>query len=393
MSVGLLIFQSGGPTPVGNTILAAAVDEAAARLPPGVPIFGARYGFRGLVSGDFVDLRGIGADDWTAIASSPGAALGSSRYRPDDGGLGRLIDRIASLGIGTVIGIGGNGSMAAVDRLAAALSGRGLPVRTAGIPDTVDNDIAGTDFTPGFGSCARAFAQAVIDVAADVRSLPTPVSIVEVMGRNTGWLTAATVLARRTPAEAPHRIYIPEARKDIGAVIEDVRIVYERYGWAVIAVSEGADGGDEGGWSDPAPIPRSVDHGGPMVGDTGAVLARLFTRETGIRARSEKPGLTARSAMAMVSRVDRRAAGESGRTAVRMLLDGRSRFMVSLRRTGGEQPDWECIALRLEDAAGIGRCVSSEYIDPLDGQPNDRFVRYAGPIIGELTHHRSLIDL
>lgn len=374
----LLIAQGGGPTAVVNASLIAAVREAAAS----VAVLGVRFGLAGLLKEDIVDLSALPAERLSSIRNSPGAALGSSRcdLRAED--FGRMIAVLRRLDIRRVACIGGNGTMRTALDLVRAAEAEHYELGVAGIPKTIDNDLEGTDFSPGYGSCARCYAQFILDLAADVRSLPTPVSIFEVMGRRVGWLAAATVLACREPDDAPHRVYLPERPTDAGIFLRDVMTAYERYGWAVVAVGEGV--GEAMGVVHPTPA--GGRHGGAMIGDVAAQLARLVTTELGLRARSEKPGLVARAAMSHVSDFDRQAAELVGREASRRLLAGESGFMAGLR---GEPLRVESVPLG--EVAARERGLPDSFLGD-DGQPNEAFRAYAGRLIGgPLRRHDRLI--
>src|SRR5579885_1449764 len=201
-----VIVHSGGPTAVLNASLAGIVEEAR-KHPAITAIYGARHGNSGLRTGNFVDLTG---QDLSALAFSPGSALGSSRepIAPED--YPRLFETLRQLDARYLFYTGGNGSMGTALSLDGFARQNGYALRTMGIPKTIDNDLAGTDHTPGYASCARFFAHAVRDVGEDNRALPAPVEVIEVLGRNVGWIAAATALARNAPEDPPHLIYFPE---------------------------------------------------------------------------------------------------------------------------------------------------------------------------------------
>jgi ATP-dependent phosphofructokinase / diphosphate-dependent phosphofructokinase len=386
---GFLIVQSGGPTAVSNEILAAAAHEASESMAPGAPLLGVRFGLPGILREDYIDLKSI--THWDAVKSAPGAALGSSRYRLKEEELDRIVDELDRIGIHFLLMIGGNGTMGAVGALAQAAAARGSKLLVGGVPDTVDNDIHGTDFCLGFPSCARYCVLTTQDVAADVRSLPTPVSIVEVMGRNAGWNAASTVLARQGADDAPHRVYLPEAPVIRESFLADVQNTFDRHGWAVFVVAEGVKTADGTPWSAPAVNPSVGGFGGAMVGGAGSVLARLVTSELGLRSRCEKPGLAARAAVHLVSTVDRECAGRAARFAAQELLQGNSGFAAVLDRRNGSPVDFSCRALPFSSMKSGERLIPPVFLSNKNGQPNEHCLEYVAPLIGSLGHHSTLL--
>ena len=211
---------------------------------------------------------------------------------------------------------GGNGTMDACGKLARACAGQGVSVM--GIPKTMDNDIAVTDHCPGFGSIARYMAGTVRELGVDVRSLPIHVVVLEALGRNAGWATAAAALAREEDGDAPHLIYLPERAFCEEEFLEDVKALYDRQGGVVVVASEGLH--DAGG----RPIVPPIFQSGRSTyfGDVSSHLAQLVVKRLGIKARSEKPGILGRASIAWQSCVDAAEAEEAGRAACRAALAG-----------------------------------------------------------------------
>ena len=193
----LLVLQGGGPTPVVKASLFGVIDEAV-KSAKFSHVLGARFGVAGLLKSDFVELSSISSSEIERLRTTPGASLGTTRYKPGEDELGRIRDILRKNDIQSVLLIGGNGSLRGADAIAEAVKAAGVSV--IGIPKTIDNDICCTDRCPGFGSAARYVAQSVRDLGMDVRSLPQPVSIFETMGRSIGWLAAASFLAKMDEA-------------------------------------------------------------------------------------------------------------------------------------------------------------------------------------------------
>lgn len=380
-SGNLLLVGSGGPTAVVNASLAAAARTALDRLPQHCRVLGTRFGAMGLLQEDFIDLTQLSAQEWKRVRGSPGCVLGSSRQQPSETEIAQAVDVCRRGDIRYIAFVGGNGTMKMASQFAEFSAASGHELLVAGIPKTIDNDLLGTDFCPGYGSCLRYFARAALDLGADVRSLPTPVSILEVMGRHAGWLTAGTVLARQDPDDAPQRVYLPEVPLSLESFLDDVDRLHTRCGWVVVAVAEGVCDDKGRPVTEEHHEPASAKHGGTVIGDTAATLARLVTRRLGLRARSEKPGLVGRAASHLVSKVDRSAAERAGRFAVRRLLGGDTGFMVSLRRLSDEPFRFRCETVPLAVAAGGERLFPDDFLNP-DGQPSDSFLAYARPLSG-----------
>ena len=186
----LMIVQGGGPTAVLNTSLSAVISEAQ-RQPDIGRIYGARYGVKGLVQAELTELTDLTPTQLERLRGTPGAALGTSRYCPDEGDLKKLVGTLRGRDIGSLLFIGGNGTMRGAEVVSAFCKLEGVSIRVAGVPKTVDNDIGVTDRCPGYGSAARYIAFVTRELGADIRSLPQPVTILETLGRSVGWIAAA----------------------------------------------------------------------------------------------------------------------------------------------------------------------------------------------------------
>ncbi|MFB3826347.1 MAG: diphosphate--fructose-6-phosphate 1-phosphotransferase [Bryobacteraceae bacterium] len=383
-----VIAQGGGPTAVINASLYGAVAELAAALPPSSRILGAEGGVAGVFRKQWIDLRAPSATAWEGVRMAPGAALGSCRKMLNAEEAAAAVEIFRSLDVRRFFYIGGNDSMDTALKIGRAASAAGYELFLAGIPKTIDNDLPCTDHCPGFGSAARYFAQSVIDLGMDIRALPTPVSILEVLGRNAGWLAAATCLAREKRGDAPHLIYVPEAPLSRERFLKDVEAAYKELGWVVAAVSEGVV--DEKGHDWAAARGNAVDgFGHALPGDVAASLAAVVRSELGIRARSEKPGLCGRSSALLASTVDREEAEAVGRFAARSVCEGRSGFMAAILRESNEPYRVNYSAAPLEEVANVERKLPAEFIAAADIK--DAYRAYAAPLIGgPLTRYAAL---
>lgn len=382
--MNLLIVHGGAPTAVLNASLYGAL--MAGRASPWVDkVFGARFGTEGLLNGDLIDLTLLGESSLDQLPHTPGTAIGTSRTHLEPQDYLEMARQCHRFQIGYVLFSGGNGTMEACARLADAAEtikndfDTPYSLLVAGIPKTIDNDLALTDHSPGFGSAARYIAQTIREIATDVLSLPLHVCIVEVMGRNAGWLTAAAALARTSGNPAPHLIYLPERPFVEAEFLEDVRACHEQYGGVVVAVSEGLH--LENGQPIVPPIfktDRSV-----YFGDVSAYLAELVIKKLGIKARSEKPGIAGRSSIALQSAVDREEAVLAGRLAAQAVLGGASKVMVGFNRLSTSPYKIEPVLLPIDQIKLTERLMPDAYINERGNDVTDAFCDWCRPLLGE----------
>jgi 6-phosphofructokinase 1 len=355
-----VVVQCGGPTAVVNASLAAIITawqhHSTARL------FGARWGFRGLRTGDWIDLTNF--RDPERLRLQAGAALGSARDPLDDDAIAALLLQFASVGVSVLFVIGGNGSLTAAHRVAraAALTGGGL--RVIGVPKTIDNDIRETDVTPGFGSAAQFVARAVHDAALDLHSMRgfDDVTVIEVMGRHTGWLAAAASLVRSDDEALRPLILVPERTVDEDAFLAGVRERHRTGGVCLVVTAEGVRDRagrflvEEG---------RRIERDGSgqqllgLAGGPTPYLAHLINHRLGLRCRQCRPDVIQRSSVALVSALDRELAVSVGHDAVRFASEGSGDVMIALRRDRGA---WRTEAVPLERVAGGERLLPDHYL-------------------------------
>ena len=377
--VTALVVHSGGPTAVINASLAGIVEEAR-RLSAFGSLLGARHGIDGLLGETFVDLSAVDPRRLASVAQAPGSALGSSRRAVTDADLDRALAVCRARDIRVLFYTGGNGSMETAHRLATLARAAGQALAVVGVPKTIDNDLTGTDHAPGYGSAARFFACAARDIAADNRALPDQVQVLEVLGRNAGWIAAATDLVPRDPDAGPHLIYLPERPLPSSRLLDDVQHVFDRLHRCVVVVCEGQL--DEQGGAFGADV--RVSSRGTLATNLGHCLARLITRHLGLKARAEKPGLFGRSSAALRSEVDWREARLCGEAAVRAAVDGVSGVMVGLDRSSGEEYAITTRLVPLERVAGVQRLFPLDWIDDGNRGIQPAFHDYAAPIVGSL---------
>ncbi len=378
----VIVMQSGGNTPVFNRSLLGVVLEAEEGNGFG-EVYGAIHGLDGVLTGRLVTLSGRSKAWWSRIAGTPGAALGSSRRKLSDDDIPRIRRVLDEHSIGHLSIIGGNDSAETGRRInEEALSG-GWGLSVVNVPKTIDNDLVLTDHCPGYGSAARFVALATMGAGRDAEAMgsESPVAVIEVMGRDAGWLAASAALAKREERDAPHVICIPEAPVDEQQFLDRVDDAYRRFGFAVAVVSENARGRDGvlGGDAEPWYVD---DFGHAYHEGAGKYLAGLAGRRLGVRVRYERPGTIQRSMSATVSSADAREAEMAGRAAVRYALEGENGQMVTLLRSPGERYSCTTGLAPLKDVAGEVRTLPDEYFLAADSMPSQAFVDYCAPLIG-----------
>lgn len=323
MSETFVIAQGGGPTAVINQTLAGAALEARRRFPK-CRVLGARFGVRGVRDGDFVDLSDIPEARLRAIAATPGAALGSTRDKPDTAYCDAVLKGLRAVGATAFIYIGGNDTAGTQAILAQAADG---DIAFVHAPKTIDNDLMENDHTPGFISAAEFVASAFLSVDLDFRALPG-IYVGIVMGRHAGFLTAASAAWRLDDEGGPHLVYVPERAFDRSRFAEDVKAAMARHGRCVVALSEGVSSASGRSIVEelvPAEELERDAHGNVRL--SGTDLARsiehiLAEDVGGVRARVDTFGYLPRGNIGMVSPVDAREALEAGTYAVEAAARG-----------------------------------------------------------------------
>jgi len=388
----VVIAQGGGPTAVTNASLYGIVRESTRQLSVSSKIWGARGGILGVLQRRWLDLRQPSERLWKSIAVSPGAALGSCRKRLSAQEAMEAVAVLRKEDVRHFFYIGGNDSMDTALKMGEAALALHYEMTCCGIPKTIDNDLPGTDHCPGFGSAARFIAQSVVDLGMDIRALPTPVSILEVMGRDAGWLTAATLLGRKDADDAPQLIYVPERPLGRESFLRDVQKVYDRQSWVVVAVSEGVKDETGESWAVSRSQQTMDGFGHKLPGDVATRLAGLVTSELGLRARSEKPGLLGRSCSIMASSVDRREAREVGRFGCSWALKGKTGFMVSIKRKDSAVYSVEYTAVPLNTVANLTRLLPPEYVPAHGNDIKEEYRAYVEPLIGDPLRRYAQLD-
>ena len=378
-----LVMQSGGCTHVLNRSLYAIASEFA-KTGPGT-LYGAPHGLEGILQNRAVNLSEVPHERWMSVADAPGAAIGSTRRRLRDDDVEPVFEYLERLGIRYWFIIGGNDSAETGHTLQTRADETGYDLSVINVPKTIDNDLVLTDHCPGYGSAARFVATAVVGSGLDAEALTgaSPITIFEVMGRDAGWLAAATALARREERDPPHLICLPEILVDEDQFVADVQRAYTRYGYAVAVMSENARTAD--GIIGADSEPWFVDDFGHEYHDGPArYLAALVSRRLGVRARYEKPGTIQRSFAWAASESDVAEAEMVGRAAVTAAREGMRDVIVTLRRDDGEGYRCRTGFAPLDQVGGKVRRMPNEYLAPQDNFVTDAFLQYLEPLAGDI---------
>ena len=378
-----LIVQSGGCTAVMNQSLAGVVQEIFEYSHFG-EVYGAIHGLGGILEEAFLDLRRHSSKNfWKRIANTPGAALGSSRRGLRVADMDRVLGILNKNNIGYLFTIGGNDSAETAHRIAEDSRDMGQEVLVIHVPKTIDNDLLVTDHTPGYGSAARFVALATMGAGRDAEAMngASPVTIIEVMGRDAGWLAASAMLGKRDEMDAPHYICVPEVPLDKSHFLSQMERAYRKWGFAVAVTAENSQGstGPLGGQQEPFYID---DFGHQYFEGPGRYLAQLVGRDLKVRARFEKPGTIQRSLITCVSQTDAKEAYLVGRAAVRYALKGYNDYMVTLTRQHNTRYECDTGLAPLDDIAGNIKVLPQEYIDTSSGLLTQAYVDYARPLVG-----------
>ncbi len=389
-----LVGQSGGPTSVINAslqgiILAAEASKVIETL------YGMRFGIDGFLSGNMVNLSAQSREIIEGLPSTPSSALGSSRYKLKDEDLPEIRKVFENHNIRYFFLIGGNDTMDTIHRIEAYCRNHGYDLKGIGIPKTVDNDLFGTDHTPGYASAARFNALSVQQsgrLARDMQKVDSFV-IYQTIGRDAGWLAAAAALARKENGDPPHLIYCPERSFHRKEFLEDAKACIEKYGYVSVVVSEGLK------YPDGTPVSASekqdkfgnVEYGAMGGSSVGLSVHRILADATGLRGEFQ---ITESLPMCAVDRAEpgdvERAAG-CGAEAVRLASAGETGYMVTITRD--ESGKFGYGRAELSEVAVRAKEMPPEMINERGNDITEAFLDYARPLISPLPDYVSLEDI
>lgn len=379
----VVVAQGGGPTAVINQSLVGTVLESR-KFQQITKVYGAVNGVEGIINEEFLDLTQETTHNLESVAITPSSALFSTRDKPDENYCQEIFKVFKAHNVRYFFYIGGNDSADTVRIVNKQAEDSDYEFRAIHIPKTIDNDLMMNDHTPGYPSAARFVAQSFIGLNLDNRALPG-VHIGVVMGRNAGFLTAASSIAQKYPDDGPHLIYLPEREFTMDKFLRDVKGVYDKYGRCIIAISEGIKG------SNGKPIiteylKGEVDaHGNRQLSGTGMlgdILSEQIKTKLGIqRVRSDTLGYLQRSFFGCVSSVDQHEAREVGEKAAQFAIWHNIDGSITINRTGNYSVEYKMTDLK--NVAANTRLMPDEYINKDGNNVTDEFKYYLQPLLGD----------
>ncbi len=393
MKGNAVVGQSGGPTSVINSSLAGVIDAAlvSAEIDK---VYGMNYGIEGFMEEKLLDLGKESPGVIRGLRTTPSSALGSSRHKLTDEDLPRILDVLKKYDIRYFFLIGGNDTMDTIHRVEKYCREQGYELNGIGIPKTVDNDLYGTDHTPGFPSAARynmlSVAQSGV-LARDMQRVDKFV-IYQTIGRDAGWLAAATALAKREESDAPHLIYCPERPFRREQFLEDAQECIKKYGWVSIVVSEGLL------YEDGTPVSASqskdsfnnTEFGAMGGASVGLNVHRILREATGYRGEFQ---ITESLNMCAIDRavpLDLEEAYGCGQEAVRLALSGESGYMVTIERVSDDPYKAEFGRTELSNVAVRAKAMPDSFINLRGNFVTEELIRYMRPLVGEIPEYVKL---
>ncbi len=392
MKDNCIVAQSGGPTVAINASLAGVIDGVK-KSNKFTRVYGAIHGIQGVLENNFIDLSLMALSKFPLVNTlelSPAMYLGSCRYKlPDFEADSKpyeiIFDRFEEYKVAAFYYIGGNDSMDTVDKLSKYAEKIGSDVKIIGIPKTIDNDLCHTDHTPGFGSAAKYVASTMLEIAHDTYIYHIPsVVIVEIMGRDAGWLTAASCLARNDYSPAPHLIYLPEVDFDENRFIDDIKNVLKTSRCVIIAVSEGIHDKDGNYISATSAVADKFGHA--QLSGTGKTLESLVKDRMDIKVRSIELNVLQRCAAHISSRTDINESFALGQAAVKYAAEGMTAVMSTIKRVSNDPYQWIIEPEKVSLIANQAKTIPLEWITPEKNDVTPEMESYLRPlIIGEVS--------
>ncbi len=376
-----VILQSGGATAVINQSLAGVIESSREFS----KLYGVKFGVLGLLKSDWIDLTHLPKKTIQNLKQSPSSALGTCRHKLNVREARAIVRTLSKKKISVLFLIGGNDSAATGLLLEKTARADEQDLQVIAIPKTIDNDLPGMDHAPGYGSVARFFAIAAQEASVDTRAARTtdPVKIIEVMGRNSGWIVAASTLAIQKPEDGPHLLYFPERAFDEKKFIQDVRKIHKKFGYALIVISETIrdKNGKRIGSANQAVKKDKFGH--VYVEGAAQYLCGLIAQKLKIRARFDKPGTLQRMSMPYISKIDQKEAFQCGRHAVRLARSDYSGVMVAIERVSTKPYRVLYSQIPLEHVAATEKKLPDRFINREGNFVTKAFGEYALPLIGD----------
>ena len=387
MKDNCIVAQSGGPTVAINASLAGVIDGVK-KSNKFTRVYGAIHGIQGVLDNNFIDLSLMALSKFPLVNTlelSPAMYLGSCRYKLPDFEVDSkpyeiIFDRFEEYQVAAFFYIGGNDSMDTVDKLSKYAKKIGSDVKIVGIPKTIDNDLCHTDHTPGFGSAAKYVASTMLEIAHDTYIYQIPsVVIVEIMGRDAGWLTAASCLARNDYSPAPHLIYLPEVDFDEDQFIEDIKNVLKTSRCVIVAVSEGIHDKDGNYISATSAVADKFGHA--QLSGTGKALESLVKDRMDIKVRSIELNVLQRCAAHISSRTDINESFALGQAAVKYAAEGMTAVMSTIKRVSNDPYQWIIEPENVSLIANQAKTIPLEWITPEKNDVTPEMEAYLRPLI------------
>lgn len=385
--VNIAVGQSGGPTTVINASLYGVIKEACDNNDKIDKIYGMINGIEGFIEGKVIDIIGeVSEEEIELLKHTPAAYLGSCRYKlPEsmEDSIYRIIfEKFDKLNIKYFIYIGGNDSMDTVHKLSVYAKMTNSPVRIIGVPKTIDNDLTKTDHSPGYGSAAKYVATTVRDIVMDANVYDThSVTIVELMGRHAGWITAASVLARKYKGDNPVLIYLPEVAFDVKKFVQRVKLELNKKHNVIVCVSEGIKD-SEGKFICEYSSEAGVDtFGHKMLTGCGKYLENVIKEELGVKVRSVELNVNQRCKAALASMTDIEEAIMAGRNGVKAGLNGETGKMIAMKREETEEYSIVYETVDCSEVCNQEKVVPREWISEDGTDILQGFIDYVLPLI------------
>lgn len=385
----LIVGQSGGPTAVINSSLYGVVSEGIAHSDEIGEVYGMVNGIEGFLEDRILNFReALPGEQLDYLKHTPGAYLGSCRYKLpeslEDPVYPLLFEKFEEMNIGWFFYIGGNDSMDTVSKLSRYAAQTGSSIRVIGEPKTIDNDLVHTDHTPGYGSAAKYVASTVREITLDASVYEKKsVTVIEIMGRHAGWLTAASALARKYKGDNPFFIYLPESAFDTEKFLKDVESAFEKNCNVVVCVSEGIHDADGTFICEYDSSVGTDTFGHKMLAGCGKYLENLVRDRLGVKARSVELNVSQRCSASLISAADQKEAVSAGRFGIQAVLNGETGKMVSFVRRQAEDGSYQ-MECGLEDVNLIcneEKEVPAEWITENGSDVSDEFIKYVTPLV------------
>lgn len=385
----LIVGQSGGPTAVINSSLYGVVSEGIAHSDEIGEVYGMVNGIEGFLEDRILNFReALPGEQLDYLKHTPGAYLGSCRYKLpeslEDPVYPLLFEKFEEMNIGWFFYIGGNDSMDTVSKLSRYAAQTGSSIRVIGEPKTIDNDLVHTDHTPGYGSAAKYVASTVREITLDASVYEKKsVTVIEIMGRHAGWLTAASALARKYKGDNPFFIYLPESAFDTEKFLKDVESAFEKNCNVVVCVSEGIHDVDGTFICEYDSSVGTDTFGHKMLAGCGKYLENLVRDRLGVKARSVELNVSQRCSASLISAADQKEAVSAGRFGIQAALNGETGKMVSFVRRQAEDGSYQ-MECGLEDVNLIcneEKEVPAEWITENGSDVSDEFIKYVTPLV------------